>query len=59
MVLYLGEWLVLVIMVGMVLYSLWEVDKNKLVVIVGCKIKFVMYKEIIGFLWLLISVLFM
>ena len=57
MALHSGEWLVLVMMAGMVIYSLWEADKNKLAVIAGRKTKLAMYKETIGFLWLPTSVL--
>ena len=59
MTLHSGEWLVLAMMAGMVLYSLWEADKSKLAVIAGRKTKLAMYKETIGFLWLPTSVLLM
>lgn len=52
MSLHAGEWLLLAMIVGMVLYSLWEADKGKLAILNGHKTKLAYYKETIACLWL-------
>ncbi|MGQ8366033.1 CPBP family intramembrane glutamic endopeptidase [Glaciecola sp. 1036] len=48
----LGEWILFITIIAMVIYSLWESDKEKLAVISGRKTKIQAYKSAMLFMWL-------
>ncbi|MDN7123439.1 CPBP family intramembrane glutamic endopeptidase [Pseudidiomarina terrestris] len=52
-----AEWFMLLLVVAMPVYSLWESDKVKVAIIEGRKTKLRAYKEAIIFLWIPTSVL--
>jgi membrane protease YdiL (CAAX protease family) len=47
----LSQWLVLALIIAMVLYSIWDADKNKKAVLNGTKTKLKIYQETVLFLW--------
>ncbi|MBT1451305.1 CPBP family intramembrane metalloprotease [Glaciecola sp. XM2] len=48
----MGEWVLLVVILGMVAFSLWEADKAKVAVLDGHKTKIRAYKEAMVFMWI-------
>lgn len=51
MTLHIGEWIVLLMIMAMPIYSFWESDKTKRAVIAGHKTKLRMYQETMVYLW--------